>query len=720
MYPEPIGMDPLGQPGRLRDIDIDGVEITRLGDGHRERREIAEDEWEDVVDTAARALAQCPDPSGPPARATGLALGKVQSGKTMSYTALIALAADNGYRATVVLAGTKNPLRQQTYNRLSHDLQAGRGHLIAFDNPLPHDADVIRRVVSSGDHALIVTLKQRQRIDNVRQILQTPELRGVPTLVIDDEGDEASLNTQFRRGNQSAVYQSINRLRDVLPLHAYVAYTATPQANLLIDGIDSLSPDFAILVEPGAGYCGGSTFFGEDIERYVRPISAADGDPAHAAAITPGLTLSIATFLVGCTVRTLRGDGHHLSMLIHTTHYKHQHLQLHAAIGELIRRWEDIARLRDGDPEKQSLLELVHAAYDDLCQTVPTPPTLEEVVRVFPAELSAVETWIVNSLPIGRDPVSTPFRLRNNILVGGNMLGRGVTLPGLSVTYITREAQQDTNADTLEQRARWFGYKRPYLDLCRLFLTASLRNRYSELLRHEDDFWAALERNERQGLSVRDWPRMFRLDMAGWALRPTRANVASYLQFRGVGWTAQRRPVQDIARARLNIEVATGFFDSRMTEVRQFGNVSHLMAPACSVEDVISHLLAQSDSAGTDWDNAYVTEYLSRLLIGNRLATIDLLLMTEGDPAQRNPRVRSKVDGGSINPFQGRSPGRAPTDPLYYPGDDSIHHDRPQLQVHLVRLQGNHLPHPVDTTAFALFMPDDDQFDLRTVVRGGP
>ena len=209
---------------------------------------------------------------------TGLALGKVQSGKTLSYTSLIALAIDNGYRVTVVLAGTKNPLLEQNYTRLYNDLEARRPNLTPFRNPIPQDSEVIRSVLHGGGHALIVVLKNRKRLEDARRVLAIPELSCFPTLIIDDEGDEASLNTQFRRGRRSAIYESILRLRSALRVHAYVAYTATPQANLLISGIDGLSPDFGVLVEPGHGYCGGATFFGSDRDRYVRPVPFAEAE----------------------------------------------------------------------------------------------------------------------------------------------------------------------------------------------------------------------------------------------------------------------------------------------------------------------------------------------------------------------------------------------------------------------------------------------------------
>src|SRR6266480_7977725 len=215
-------------------------------------------------------------------------------------------------------------------------------------------------------------------------------------------------------------------------------------------------------------------------------------------------------------------------------------------------------------------------------------------------EIWLTEVWMVNSLPLGRDPIAVPFRLRNNILVGGNMLGRGVTLEGLAVTYITREAQHETNADTLEQRARWFGYKVSYLDLCRIFLSPRLRDRYTELLRHEDDFWEALQRNQRQGLSVRDWPRMFRLDMEGWQLRPTRPNVANYKQFRGQGWEIQNRVVMDPPRASRNIEIVRGFLREHPGEVQRFGNVDHILLRGCSPSVLISGLLAPLDLEGGD------------------------------------------------------------------------------------------------------------------------
>ncbi len=707
-----IGIDPVSTALELWGPSIDGEEIQRLRSRYLGR--VSDDEWDDVVETAASILGRCPTPTDLDRRVTGLALGKVQSGKTLSYTSLIALAIDNGYRVTVVLAGTKNPLLEQNYTRLYNDLEAGRPNLTPFRNPIPQDAEVVRSVLHGDGHALIVVLKNRRRLEDARRVLATPELRGFPTLIIDDEGDEASLNTQFRSGRRSAIYESILRLRATLQVHAYVAYTATPQANLLIAGIDGLSPDFGVLVEPGHGYCGGATFFGLGRDRYVRPVPLAEAEDGQIWGVPDGLRQATATFLVGGAIRHLRKSNEWHSMLIHNSNLRADHERLQTAIRNLIGLWRESLSLPDDDPAKLELMSLMWTAYEDLCSTVQDPPAWEEVREQLRDETWLVEVWMVNSLPLGRDPIGTPFRLKNNILVGGNMLGRGVTIEGLAVTYITRRANNETNADTMEQRARWFGYKSDYLDVCRIFVTAQLRDDYTELLRHEDDFWEALRRNQRQRLSIREWPRMLSLD-TNMGLKPTRSNVASYRRFRGVGWDVQNRLIEDETVAAGNLRGVRSFFAQREeASVRLFGNVEHLVVEDCPTEEVISGLLASIETDGTDWDASYTSEYLARLLLAGVLPSLDVVFMSGGHTRERTKRE------GRVNPMQGRTPGRDPSDPNYYPGDENIHEGRVQLQTHVIRVLGDGVGQPVETTALALFVPrDDSRFDLRYVVRDG-
>ena len=703
---EIAGSDPMQTPLPIWDPFIHGPEIRHLQARYQGR--VTEEEWDGVVETAASILGRCPNPVSGERRITGLSLGKVQSGKTLSYTALIALAIDNGYRITVVLAGTKNPLLAQNFARMCQDLDAQRPSITPFRNPQPQDAEVIQGVLHGQGHALIAVLKNRRRLDDVRRLLATPELRTMPTLIVDDEGDEASLNTQFRRGRRSAIYQSILSLRQALQTHAYIAYTATPQANLLISGIDGLSPDFGVLVEPGAGYCGGETFFGDARDNYVRVVPLSEAQDGNVQGIPDGLRQAIATFLVGSAIRHWREANVWHSMLIHNSNLRIDHERLQVSVRNLMAQWRERLALPGTDPAAQELNDVLRAAYDDICLTVANPPSWDEILERLYDEIRFVEVWMVNSLPLGRDPIATPFRLRNNILVGGNMLGRGVTIEGLAVTYITRRAQNETNADTMEQRARWFGYKQPYLDLCRIFVSIQLRDDYTELLRHEDDFWEALRRNQRQGLSIRDWPRMLTLD-ANMGLRPTRSNVANYRRFRGGGWDIQRRLVEDRGVAASNIETVRRFIERHPGLARRFGNTEHIIVEDCQTETVILELLNIVQTNGTDWEGAYTVEYLARLLLAGTLPTVDVLYASGGDVRVRNQR------NGRVNPMQGRSPSRLVDDPAFYPGDENIHNDRVQLQVHIIRVRGSD---PIETTAFALYMPPNDpRFDLAYVVR---
>lgn len=702
---EAVGLDPvIVAAGQRWPIRIDGDEMRRLSTRYEAR--LGEADWARVVETSAEILSCCPDPHGGDAETTILALGKVQSGKTLSYTALTALAFDNGYRIVVVLAGTKNPLLSQTYERLRSDLDAQRLAVTLFRNPPPNDADVVRGVLDGGGNALICILKTRKRIDSVRQLLSTPELRGQPILIIDDEGDEASLNTAMRRNRRSVVYNAILTTRGALSVHAYVAYTATPQANLLISKIDELSPDSCVLIEPGSGYCGAAVFFGDDRDRYLRIVPPEEGDAEPAEGIPDGMRDAVATFLVGGVIRHLRGEQSWNSMLIHSSNLRAAHERTYQAVRTLIQGWRDALSLGLADPAAASVLTHARAAYDDLITTVETPPTGEDVRDRLREEVKLVELWMVNSLPVGKDPIATPFRLRNNILVGGEMLGRGVTIPDLAVTYITRRAQR-TNADTVEQRARWFGYKQSYLDVSRIFMTPQLVADYTELLRSEDDFWDSLARNRAQGLSIRDWPRMLALDM-DLGMQPTRSAVANFRRFRSGSWDTQDRLTDQADIAAGNVAVAASFLNHHPGETKSYGNVEHRLLTDMDPDVVIAELLAGMRLEGTGWDNSYVGEYLTRLRLGGLLAEMDVMFMVNGER-----RIRETHENGAVNLMQGRSPGREPADPLFYPGDENVHNDRVQLQVHKVQRRGG----TFDTIALALYIPPEERLNLRYVVR---
>ena len=288
-----------------------------------------------VVQEASGVLARC-TPPGHHASRTGLVIGYVQSGKTLSFTTVSALARDNGYRLVIAIAGSSTPLFRQSAERLDRDLgpmdfESG-WKLVRSDNLSSRKiTDAVKDVRSTledwGRHnvpkdeqrsILIVVMKNGTHLKRVISLLEKlgPSLRDVPALVIDDEADQASLNTKVNRSAESATYSRMLEIRDLLPSHTYLQYTATPQGPLLIDIVDILSPHFARVLTPGSAYTGGKTFFNGE-GRYVSPIPMDEVPPADVDEFDgpPSSLLDVlAVFFVGVVVgreqvREARANG---------------------------------------------------------------------------------------------------------------------------------------------------------------------------------------------------------------------------------------------------------------------------------------------------------------------------------------------------------------------------------------------------------------------------
>jgi hypothetical protein len=244
-----------------------------------------------LIDSAAQILGGGVEPRNGRGRATGLVVGYVQSGKTLSFTTVIGLARDNGFPLVVVIAGNKDSLLSQSHKRLARDLDVEGGDKlpawIMEKNPRAQDSkyeQLLRQTIANWSDKtrdddekptlLLTVLKQTQRLTALTDLLSKMDLKGVPALVIDDEADQASLNAKVNHGEESTTYTRLCELRDALPCHTFLQYTATPQAPLLINIADTLSPDFVHVLEPGEGYVGGVDFFAQQ-SPYVKVIPAA-------------------------------------------------------------------------------------------------------------------------------------------------------------------------------------------------------------------------------------------------------------------------------------------------------------------------------------------------------------------------------------------------------------------------------------------------------------
>jgi hypothetical protein len=639
--------------------------------------------------------------SGADQTRTGLVVGYVQSGKTMSMTAVSALARDNGCRIIVLLAGVTTNLLQQNAERFRTHLRGASGRAAAWriansqnglgDTDLQHLQQAVNEwrdpSFPQGDRQtfLYMVLKNHAHLDRLHALLSQVNLRGIPALIIDDEADQAGLNTRPNEPEASTTYSRIVALRSVLPHHTYLQYTATPQAPLLIALDDMLSPAFAELVEPGANYTGGTVFFGPNSPvGLVRSIPKEDlfkpGEPPESP--PDSLLEAMRTFFVGSVVAAIRGGRSPRSMLVHPSQRRSDHGRYLGWIGEIIKRWTNT--LRSGDEaERRDTIEEFRNAYVDLSTTDKELPPFESMIQRIQVSMGRVSLTEVNSAEGSEIDWNNADE---HILVGGEKLNRGFTVEGLTVTYMPR-GTGDWNADTIQQRARFFGYKAKYLSLCRLYLHADVVGAYRSYVRHEEDIRKQLA--EHRGKPLREWRRAFFLDQK---MRPTRRNVLSDPYYRIPAdrlWFIQRYPHADLGTIARNTELLREALKGHNL-VKEGDYFEHWTALG-SLKEFYRDALVTYEVGGPDmpsWYGQLVT--LGDVLEENPDA--EVLLMKMGGDRQRTPA------SGAIALHQGRSSAKAGG----YPGDNKMFDPNlVTIQIHSINVSDG----PSDVPALAVYIP---------------
>jgi Z1 domain len=465
-------------------------------------------------------------------RTKGLVVGYVQSGKTTNFTAVIAKAADVGYRLIVVLSGIHNGLRRQTQERLLEQmvrpcrddawfpLTKPEQDFIA---PTPNAAPFFQR--HGGVPVLCVVKKNATVLRRLTRWLapaaRSGFLRNIPALFVDDEADQASIAT-------AKINPLIRDLLQMFPKRAYIGYTATPFANVLVDpAAKDLYPESFILNLPRPrdedGYFGTERIFGRDevegdavgaeLDGYdmVRrvPDDTVDNlrphgrgaDSSFDPKITTELWNAVHYFWMATAARHARGDSGHSTMLIHTSMKTNVHELFKAPLESL--REAALLRIEEGSgPWRARLRGLWEAEAARVPASSFGNPavTFDELSEHLPTVLGACRVVLDNYRSrdrldyTGEEPVVA-------VAVGGNTLSRGLTLEGLTVSFFVRSA---TTYDTLLQMGRWFGYRRGYDDLPRIWMTDQLRSWFRHLATVEHEVRLDIERYEEQGLRPTD------------------------------------------------------------------------------------------------------------------------------------------------------------------------------------------------------------------------
>ena len=683
-----------------------GVEAQRVVN----RKQLPGDVGEAIIEAAASILSRGIDPSENEDRQTGLVVGYVQSGKTLSFTTVIALARDNGYRLVITIAGTSTSLLNQSTRRLRDDLYVDDvdGYLrwATFTNPTDEEGNwrAIEQVFdewrdpqvpeSERPTVLITVMKNHIHLANLVNLLRRLNLHDVPTLIVDDEADQASLNTLVNRGRESTTYRRLLELREIVSCHTFLQYTATPQAPLLINIIDSLSPDFAEVLEPGEDYVGGQTFFG-DTNGLVRIIPYDDVPSDDHPVISPPYSLldALRIFFVGVAAGLIQGrsrNNANRSMLVHPSRKTSQHQEYRIWIGQVFDEWQRLIKLSNSDPDRVDFVDDFQDAHEEVARTVPDLPSFDKIMNMLPRAFRLTSIKEVNTRGNRGTPTIDWGRSYGWILVGGQAMDRGFTVEGLTVTYMPR-GPGIGNADTIQQRGRFFGYKRPYLGYCRSYLEQDVFLAFEEYVEHEEEMRRQLQHIRDAGSSLQGWKRAFVLSPD---LRPCRRNVIQYGYARGNyadTWFVPRVVLNAVSVMNDNREIAQSFLDELTFRInegsphREQAQIHHVCRNIPLV-DVITKLLVPYRFTAPS-DTQEITGVLLQLSHAIEQSSGERCVVYRMSPDYQ--RRRAVDENGKIrNLFQGADPVTpAKLRGTKYPGDRELH--EPQdvtIQIHFIDL----------------------------------
>jgi hypothetical protein len=512
-----------------------------------------------------QVLDQCGNPlvpeSGP---RRGMVMGHVQSGKTTNYSALICKAADVGYKVIILLAGITNSLRAQTQERLDETFIGKKsifGPVAAESMPIQNFAGV-RRIPSYGTtrdadfisgregmfftlsgHAepiIFVTKKNKGVLERLRDWLdEQDDVNDFPLLLVDDEADNASINTRKDPRLTTAINGVIREILGLFPRSAYVGYTATPFANIFIDPdtpaemeTDDLFPrNFIKALDPPNNYVGSRRVFWEHgdlrngmvrtVGDYRDTLPLAHKSDELPAKLPPSLLKAIRVFCLTRAIRVLRGQGRrHCSMMVNVSRFNGVQEAVHGLVYEYLTKAREAVTVHAGLPPAQ----IEDPGMADLRSTFEEEfADLEiEFDDLLPAMLEAVagiETRTINMRGGTLDYSARREHGLHVIAIGGLALSRGLTLEGLTVSYILRNTAA---SDTLMQMARWFGYRPGFEDVCRLYLPQISLDHYEDV----DDATEELRLEIKRMESLRQTPAEFGLKVrqSPLAIRVTAAN----------------------------------------------------------------------------------------------------------------------------------------------------------------------------------------------------
>lgn len=540
-----------------------------------------------IVDTISKSndeiLSLLDDPNKTVAfQRRGLVIGDVQSGKTSNYLSLITKAADAGYKFIIVIAGIHNNLRKQTQQRIdygfigreSFDLRkkdqkskvgVGLKYGSMRDEDYPHpislttqDEDFNSRFANQsqteiGDFNKPVILVIKKNTHTLRSLerwlrtYNTTHQKGskidAPMLMIDDESDNASINTNKIEDDPTITNDYLRKILNLFSKSCYVGYTATPFANIFIDpesysdSYEDLFPkDFIYCLNPPSNYFGPQKIFLEDDYERVRiPLYKEEVEAVFPSKHKTTLQIkdlpqsmknAVLTFVLTKAIRNLRGQStSHCSMLINVSTFVNVQNQISNHVSSFLRKVGNQIVLYGsmGSEFQHENIEKSETKYIDQFEKIyknqfvnsglsdevypAWQAILDELIGIFddsPKDYDR-DVFVVNSKtqkPLDYSEYSQQNKGLMAIVIGGFSLSRGLTIEGLTISYFYRNTKM---YDTLLQMGRWFGYRPNYEDLCRIFMTDQAYAWYQHITKAVEDLRDQVGRMHQVKATPRDF-----------------------------------------------------------------------------------------------------------------------------------------------------------------------------------------------------------------------
>lgn len=630
----------------------------------------------------------------------GLLVGKIQSGKTGTIIGATANAFDKGYRMVIIYLSDQYALYEQNMQRIKDSFSKNDEKIVFIDNSSvnedlkiyqnsPSDIDFHLR---QGKSFLIFTLKNYIRINNISKVFSQSKITKEKILIIDDEGDDISQNTRktkhlknldeltFTPNNEAIV-----RLMSKFEKYVFVSVTATPQAPLLIYKFEHLSPNFCALIYPGDDYTGLQTFHSGDYPSIIETVEDYSLLSESKKGLPRSLKKAIMYFLFTGALRkytrNMNGEKIKHSFLIHVE----KKIVIQKEIFDRVQTYLEILRFTLGSKKASSELKHLKELFLQIVDENTTKLSLNSTVvfedfqQFMHNILLDLKLILLNGKQANKNLKNLVYGREFFVIIGGDMLDRGLTIDGLAVSYFTRESKK-TQADTLLQRARWYGYKQEYISYCKLFTTGHIEEQFEAALEHENSVWDFLEIFENTKNDLRKIETTFRIDTG--LIQPTSNAKAKWNNFGIEKWFVQNYFNRNPELTLQNNKMIENLFIKDFT-INTFNSNFKSKVKTVNFEEFYDFIKNFKFSAAQKKDFVSYIDVLSKANSDFNTKKFDIVYLRFEQGEERKVLIKDNTFYLS-NIMQGRSHLTG-----NYPGDRNIISENPMLQIHKVILKSD-------------------------------